>query len=196
MNKPKEINQKTNTTNKGWLQVTCATCCKSHVQHVASHMCDMLIAVCPGSEGDLWPASAMSLCPGVFFIHLEAGRQPGCPATQLQHKLVQGWNNRRTKTENMVSTVRNNSITTSRKYQMKPVHGCINLLPCWDQIINNLYWYLWVKSRISSNINRPHLVSEKLLTRLTKIVIFSPIHDWQRYKNTAWYSLSRWCWFV
>lgn len=43
----------------------------------------------PGNEDDLWPASAVSLCPGVLFIHLEAGRQPGYLATQLQHKTAQ-----------------------------------------------------------------------------------------------------------
>lgn len=101
---------------------------------------DSFDCVYHGSEGDLWPVSAVSLCPGVFFIHLEAGRQPGCPATQLQHKPVQGWNNRGRKTENMVSTVRNKKMTTSnRTYQLKPVPG---LLLAWDQIISNLHWYI------------------------------------------------------
>lgn len=40
----------------------------------------------------LWPASAVSLCPGVLFIHLEAGGQPSCPVTRLQHRPVQGLN--------------------------------------------------------------------------------------------------------
>lgn len=43
-------------------------------------------AVCVGAVRASWPVSAVSLCPGVFFIHLEAGGQPGCPATQLQLK--------------------------------------------------------------------------------------------------------------
>lgn len=43
-------------------------------------------AVCDRAVRASWPVSAVSLCPGVFFIHLEAGGQPGCPATKLQLK--------------------------------------------------------------------------------------------------------------
>ena len=129
----------------------------------------------------LWPASAVSLCPGVLFIHLEAGRQPSCPVTRLQHRPVQGLN------RHHMNSCRGR--TTWLKKKKKTCPGFTILLG-WIQLIYDLYWYLQVSRNKPQHqeylTNCPRVPVLAQIIILYHVVYESPLTG---HHHSAWYLL-------